>query len=94
MRGFDYVENMIFCQSCGMPMQELAHFGTEKDGAQNNEYCVYCYKDGAFTADITMDEMIAYCAEHIGEWDMDITKEQAIAQMKEHFPTLKRWAQA
>lgn len=86
------MENMQFCQSCGMPMTEAGHFGTNKDGSKNDDYCQYCYQNGAFTAEMTMDEMIAFCAEHADEWGIPITKEQAIAQMKEQFPLLKRWA--
>ena len=88
------MENMIFCQSCGMPMQKCEDFGTNKDGGKNEDYCVYCYKDGVFTADMTMDEMIAYCAEHVDDWDMEMTKEEAIAMMRENFPKLKRWQTA
>jgi len=88
------MENMIFCQSCGMPIQKSEDFGTDKDGGKNENYCVYCYKDGAFTADVTMDEMIAFCAEHVDDWDMKMTKEEAIAMMREHFPKLKRWQTA
>jgi len=88
------MENMIFCQSCGMPMQKGEDFGTNKDGGKNEDYCVYCYKDGAFTADMTMDEMIAFCAEHASDWDMKVTKEEAIAMMRENFPKLKRWQTA
>lgn len=94
MRGEKAMENMIFCQSCGMPMQKSEEFGTNKDGSTNEEYCIYCFKDGAFTADITMEEMIAFCAEHVDDWDMKITKEEAIAMMRENFPKLKRWANA
>ena len=85
------MENMIFCQSCGMPMQKNEDFGTNKDGGRNEDYCVYCFKDGEFTADVTMDEMIDFCAENVDEWDMKITKEEAIAMMRENFPKLKRW---
>lgn len=88
------MENMVICQSCGMPLQQDGDFGTEKDGTKNADYCVYCYKDGAFTADMTMDEMIAFCAEHAGEWGMNITKDDAIAMMQENFPKLKRWKTA
>lgn len=93
-RGESGMENMIFCQSCGMPMQKDEDFGTEKDGGKNVEYCAYCYKDGAFTAELTMDEMISFCAEHVDEWDMKMTKEEAIAFMRENFPKLKRWQAA
>ncbi len=88
------MSDMIICQSCGMPLEQEDHYGTEKDGGKNADYCSYCFKDGQFTADITMDEMIAICAEHIDEWGMEITKEEAIAQMKQCFPTFKRWAKA
>ena len=43
-------EEMKFCQSCGMPMQTAGDFGTEADGGASVDYCVYCYKNGAFTA--------------------------------------------
>lgn len=83
-----------FCQSCGMPLCEK-HYSTNKDGSVNTEYCNYCYKDGEFTADITMDEMIEHCVQYLDEFNKDsekqFTKEEAIAQMKEFFPHLKRW---
>ena len=50
-----------FCQSCGMPLiNEI--LGTNADGTKNEEYCSYCYKDGAFTDDLTMEEMVESCA--------------------------------
>ena len=85
----------IFCQSCGMPMQTAEDFGTEADGKPSQDYCVYCYKDGHFTSDDTMDEMIEKCAGFVEEFNKEseqkLTKEQAIDQMKAFFPTLKRW---
>lgn len=81
----------IYCQSCGMPLSKPEERGTEKDGAQSADYCVYCYRDGAFTQELTMDEMIALNAQYVEQWDMDITEDEAIAMMKEHFPALKRW---
>lgn len=39
----------LFCQSCSMPIDHIDDRGTEKDGSKNNEYCKYCYQDGAFT---------------------------------------------
>ena len=50
-----------FCQSCGMPLQNEADYGTEAGGARSEEYCTYCYQNGGFTADCTMDEMIDFC---------------------------------
>lgn len=86
----------LFCQSCGMPMNDESQFGTEKDGTANHDYCCYCYKDGAFTQDCTMDEMISHCAEFVAEFnkssDTKFTKEESIAMMKQYFPHLKRWS--
>ncbi|MFQ7087973.1 MAG: zinc ribbon domain-containing protein, partial [Bacteroides sp.] len=45
-----------FCQSCGMPLQKNEELGTNHDGSKNEEYFCYCYKDGAFTMDCTMDQ--------------------------------------
>lgn len=84
-----------FCQSCGMPLKGEQDFGTNRDGSKNEEYCVYCYKEGAFTQECTMEEMIAHCAGYVSEFNkdsgMNFTKEQAIAQMQAYFPQLKRW---
>ena len=51
-----------FCQSCGMPLTEDV-LGTNADGSKNEDYCMYCYRDGHFLQDCTMDEMIEHCAQ-------------------------------
>lgn len=85
----------LFCQSCGMPMQTADQFGTNADGSLNTEYCCYCYKDGTFVQDCTMDEMIDHCIEYLDEFngacDTKFSKDEAIVEMKKHFPKLKRW---
>ena len=80
----------MFCQSCGMPLEEGV-FGTEKDGGLNTDYCKYCYENGAFTSDCTMEEMIQYCVPFMATEESGLTKEQAEAMMREQFPMLKRW---
>ena len=85
---------MKFCQSCGMPLtQEI--LGTNADGSKNEDYCIYCYKDGKFLQECTMEEMIEHCAQFVDEVNkglpQPITKEEYIGQMKVYFPHLKRW---
>ncbi len=79
-----------------MPMTVPEHFGTNRAGAPSGDYCRFCYKDGSFTANVGMDEMIELCARFVDEWktpDGRIpTREEAVALMKDHFPQLKRWA--
>ena len=58
-----------FCQSCGMPLQKNEELGTNHDGSKNEEYCCYCYKDGAFTMDCTMDQMIDHCVQFVDEFN-------------------------
>ena len=55
---------MKFCQSCGMPLTD-DNKGTNADGTQNEDYCIYCYKDGKFTQNMTMEQMIDHCAQFI-----------------------------
>ncbi len=84
-----------FCQSCGMPLTD-GNKGTNADGSQNDDYCIYCYKDGKFTQDMTMEQMIDHCAQFTEEINkqsgQNLTKEQAKEMMRRFFPHLKRWA--
>ncbi|KAA6308709.1 hypothetical protein EZS27_039673 [termite gut metagenome] len=83
------------CQSCAMPLTDAALIGTNADGSKNEDYCVYCYADGHFTSDSTMDGMIETCLEFLDEFNKDsgtkLTREEAKAQMTASFPQLKRW---
>ena len=69
--------------------------GTNANGSKNEDYCIYCYKDGKFLQDCTMEEMIAFCAQFVDEVNKSLlqpmTKEEYIGQMKMYFPHLKRW---
>ena len=84
-----------FCQSCGMPLRSTEDYGTNVDQSPNTDFCHYCYQDGNFTRDVTMDMMIEQCAQFLDEYNEDapqkLTREEAIAQMQEYFPQLKRW---
>ncbi len=86
----DY-KNMRFCQSCGMPLTPGVELGTEADGTPNPDYCGYCYKDGRFTGEMTMEEMINFCVPMMVQGNPGMTEEQAKAQMHQFFPMLKRW---
>jgi hypothetical protein len=75
-----------------MPLDDEKLYGTNADGTKNEDYCIYCYKDGEFTSNISMDEMMNFCIDKMIEVHPDIAKEQASAMMNEIFPKLKRWA--
>ncbi len=84
-------ETMLFCQSCAMPMVKEEDFGTNADGSQNTDYCVYCYKDGKFSCETTMAEMIDFCAPIVSKGNPYNSIEEAKAAMLKCFPKLKRW---
>ena len=83
-----------FCQSCGMPLTEEV-LGTNADGTKNEDYCMYCYKDGKFLQECTMEEMIEHCSQFVDEVNKQMpksmTKEEYKQMMQGFFPMLKRW---
>lgn len=80
-----------YCQSCGMPITKSEQHGTNANGSVNADYCVYCFKNGAFTADMSMEEMIQFCVKPMLEHNKNMTAEQATSMMEQFFPKLKRW---
>ena len=79
-----------FCQSCGMPMDENAQWGLNGDGSASEDYCGYCYRDGKFAQDCTMEEMIDFCIPYVAK-ECHVSKDEARKEMLEFFPQLKRW---
>lgn len=78
------------CQSCAMPMN-TEDFGTNKDGSANTEYCKYCYQDGEFTSNESLEEMINACAKYMTQGDSGFTEEEAKKYLWETMPMLNRW---
>lgn len=81
-----------YCQSCGMPMgttDEL--YGTNADQSKSEDYCEYCYKNGEYTADTSMEQMIEFCIPHVATSNPNLSKDDARKMMNEFFPSLKRW---
>lgn len=69
--------------------------GTNADGSCNEDYCAYSYKDGKFTQDFTMSQMIEFCLQFLDQINRqagwNLTPAQAREQMQKYFPQLKRW---
>ena len=80
------------CQSCGMPLgEEKELHGTQADGTINPDYCIYCYRNGDFTADITMEEMINSCIPFMLQAHPELAPAKARAMMHAVLSQLKRW---
>lgn len=74
------------CQSCGIPLSD--NYGTEANGRLSKDYCIFCYKNGKFTKDVSMDEFIEICLESTENMPKDDTRKL----FKQTFPQLKRWS--
>jgi len=77
------------CQSCWMPLENPGQFGTNTDWSVSQDYCIYCYKDGKFIDDVSMEEYIDMCSQYWAQAGM--TNEQMKEYCIKLFPTLKRW---
>ncbi len=79
-----------------MPLSEEMR-GTDADGSKSEDYCIYCYQDGKFTRECSMEEMIDFCAQFVDEVNKNMpqpmTAEQYKQMMRQFFPQLKRWRQ-
>ncbi len=83
------MENKKICQSCGMPLDTEAAKGTEKNGLKSNEYCKYCYKDGAFkNPKMNLEDMQNNVKNQMKKLELH---EYAIQKAVNILPALKRW---
>jgi len=78
----------LICQCCGMPLED-GITSREPDGSYNEDYCKWCYAEGAFTyqsKDALLDFLLAHMPnpENIGEAERR-------AQYDAHLSQLKHW---
>ena len=86
--GYHMSENI--CQSCAMPLSDSC-CGTNADGSKSSEYCKYCYENGRFLKEQTLEEKIESNIKFWVDEENGITEEIARQKLSELFPTLKRW---
>lgn len=80
-----------FCQSCGMDMSGDVP-GTERDGSKSDDYCAYCYENGEFKDDYTLEQMIDICARAMNEYNPEMSFDEAKVAIGRFLPRLKRWS--
>ncbi len=92
-RGLEYNGPMdkLRCQSCGMPLGTPGFYGTMSDGAENLEYCKFCFQKGEFTQPhLTLEGMIESSIDHMTK-ALNFPHEEAERMSREMIPQLKRW---
>ncbi len=81
-----------FYQCCRMPVGDTDElYGMNADGSKNDEFCKYCFENGRFTFQGTMEELIEVCVPNIAAANPDMSEDEARRIMRECFPTLKHW---
>lgn len=79
-----------YCQSCGMMFTAPDQHGHDADGAEVEDLCRWCYDDGAWVEDMSMEDMIEDCAPRMAAaigWSID----ECASLMGAVLPTLRRW---
>nr|WP_255489437.1 zinc ribbon domain-containing protein [Dysgonomonas sp. 216] len=88
-----------YCQSCGMPLRfdVEEYMGTNSNHSLSDEYCYYCLKDGDYTVDIPMSEMVDIWVKYTDKYNWysntNYTPQELRTLQNKRLPTLKRWRQ-
>lgn len=73
------------------------YLGTNSDHSHSDEYCYYCLKDGEYTVDIPLGEMVdiwvKYTDKYNGYSNTNYTPQELRTLLNKRLPTLKRWRQ-
>lgn len=74
-----------------MPLARDEDAGTEADGSKSVEYCIHCYRDGAFvepglTKEEAIERYAPMMATHLG-----MPQEEAKEMVRNYLSTLPRW---
>ena len=89
IRLFD-IDTTQLCQCCGTPftVPNMTH-GTEADGAENPDYCQWCYDSGQFVYK-SEDELIEKTTPFLME-ATGMSQDEAVSFMGVIVPHLKHW---
>ena len=81
----------LFCQCCGMPLNEDENISREPDGFFNEDYCKWCYSDGNYaypTKDALLDFLIGHMPNPEG-----LEEKERRRQYDAWLSQLKHWKQ-
>lgn len=79
------------CESCLIPLR-LDHFGggTEKDGSKSKVYCSYCYQNGEFCHNVTLEEFQKICYELMIRKGVNLIRAKFLAMIIASAPRWKK----
>ena len=83
------LEDIQFCQSCGIPLNAEILKGTDNNGIKSNDYCKYCYENSDFkNPEMNLDDMKNVVKKYMEERQLpDYMVQKAVNIL----PALRRW---
>ena len=83
------IEDIRFCQSCGMPLNAEKLKGTENNGIKSNDYCKFCYVNSGFkNPEMDLDSMRNVVKKYMEKRKLP---DYMIQKAVNILPALKRW---
>ena len=79
----------LVCQCCGMPLSEDGFISREPDGAFNEDYCRWCYADGAFVYG-TLDQLLDFLTPRMAA-QFNAAPEDVRPRLETQLLGLKHW---
>ena len=79
----------LICQCCGMPLNEDGLISREPDGSFNEDYCQWCYANGAFTYS-SLDDLLDFLLAHMPDPE-GLPEEERRARYDGWLRQLKHW---
>ena len=79
----------LVCQCCGMPLSEDNMISREPDGSFNEDYCKWCYTDGAF-AYASKDSLLDFLISHMPNPE-NAPEELRRIQYDQYLSQLEHW---
>ena len=79
----------LICQCCGMPLSEDDMISREPDGSYNEDYCKWCYVDGAFAYE-SKDGLLEFLISHMPNPE-NTPEEVRKSQYDQYLSQLKHW---
>lgn len=79
----------LICQCCGMPLTEDDVISHETDGSFNEDYCKWCYSEGAFVY-TTKDSLLDYLVANMPNPD-NLSDDERRLQFDAYLSQLKHW---
>lgn len=79
----------LVCQCCGMPLNDDEVISREPDGAFNEDYCKWCYTDGAFVYE-SKESLLSFLLQNVPNPD-NTPEETRRQQFDWGLSQLKHW---